>query len=410
MENSWIYVDNADICNDIAKEAYKEGKVGIDLESNSIFVYHEKVALLQLFVNNRVYLIDTLKINLPPSLKKILEDPAIEKIFQDMQFDRSIFLREFNCTISGVFDISIADKLLEGTSQSSSMEKLVLRYLKKEIKFSKKQQKSNWATRPLTTKQLDYASNDVKYILDIADTQKTLLSTDYRLEFLRYYFTQIPVILKERYYNENYVYTLKKKFKIYDQEVLFRLNALLIFIDEKSEFLDKPTHWLLPDSKAVEIARQNPQNFHEFKKLFNPSDRLYEIRQIIERDVFDQLSEYKLIDDELQGNLSTKRWLYITNELKENSTKFNPDNIQKLRTWRRDVANELNLIPEMLMDKSNFSYYSVNLEKLDEIINFPGIPAPFHSFLLQDLSKFLKSGISEISYEGFVHLWQSLVK
>ncbi len=396
-DNSKVITD-IDNCNFILKEALKSKIVGIDLETNSMHVYTESISIIQICVNDNTYIIDVLEIGLPDPIRKIFENESIEKVFQDLQYDLVMLKKEFNCEVLNKFDISLADKLIQETNQSSNMQKLMKFYLSKEVKFSKKQQKSNWLIRPLSRMQIDYAIKDVKYLIKIRNIQCEILEGDHRLELMRYFMDNMQVVVKERYYNNNYVYRIKKQYNITNKDELSRINSLLLTLDELAEKMNKPPHWLFPDHNIVNIARQNPQTFGQFKKLFHIRDRLQNTRKSIERAMFDALQNYEDISFEKRENKSTKRWSYIEDDMHK-TDKYHPDIVLKIKEWRSKVAKNLKIIPGMVLDKKMISYLSTNIDKLDDEMKLPGIPSEFQKIVINDLMQYILLGNTTLTID-----------
>ncbi|MCE7737549.1 MAG: ribonuclease D [Candidatus Heimdallarchaeota archaeon] len=388
-------------CKTILERAMYHKIVSVDIESNSMYVYHERIALIQLHIDNQTYLIDTIVLGLPEELIEILGSDMILKVFQDMNYDQSILLKEYNCEVNNVFDISIADKIIQETDQSSSMEKLIFRYLHKEMKFSKKQQKSNWGLRPLNAKQLEYAANDVRFLEKIMYEMDKILEKDYRKKFFIVYMRYLKPVYRERIYNSKYVYKLQKKYGIEDLEVLSRLHHLLIALDKAAEKINKPPHWLLPDATLFNIALSNPQNLGVFIDLSRKTDGLQADREIISENVFMVLNNKQLIEPNSNRGQSIKRWEYLGDN--NHNSKYHPENVIKIKNWRSMVAKKLKILRGMVLDKRPIASYSVEIADLEKNIIFPGIPTNYHQLFLEDLYHFIDSGESMLSVGNFLN-------
>ena len=77
------------------------------------------------------------------------------------------------CKTQNVFDIQIADVLISNQG-INSYAKIVSKFFYIELK--KTETNSNWLKRPLTQEQLDYALEDVDYLIEIYKYQKKILS------------------------------------------------------------------------------------------------------------------------------------------------------------------------------------------------------------------------------------------
>ena len=71
-----------------------------------------------------------------------------------------------------MFDIQIAENILTN-DKSKSYQSLVYKYFK--VKLAKSETHSNWLLRPLSKRQLKYASEDVTYLIEIFEKQSRIL-------------------------------------------------------------------------------------------------------------------------------------------------------------------------------------------------------------------------------------------
>src|SRR5690606_19116179 len=116
--------------------------------------YLDRISLVQISSRSENFLIDPLAIADLSPLAGILEDPGIEKIFHDADFDLRILDRDAGLTVSGLFDSQIAAAFLG--EKGLGLGALVERFL--EIKLPKAYQRADWAERPLTEGMKDYAA------------------------------------------------------------------------------------------------------------------------------------------------------------------------------------------------------------------------------------------------------------
>ena len=74
-------------------------EVAIDTESDSLFVYYEKVCLIQISANGQSYVIDPLETGDLSSLNQIFSDNKILKIFHAAEY---IICTVFRCTANRI--------------------------------------------------------------------------------------------------------------------------------------------------------------------------------------------------------------------------------------------------------------------------------------------------------------------
>ncbi len=137
--------------------------VAIDTEADSLHCYFEKICLIQASTPREHTLIDPLADVPMQPLLDAMNDKRV--VFHGADYDLRMLRRVGTFEPREVFDTMIAARLcgLEGLGLAA----LVERYF--GVKLSKGSQKANWAVRPLSAEMVDYAMNDTRYLLPLAE-------------------------------------------------------------------------------------------------------------------------------------------------------------------------------------------------------------------------------------------------
>jgi ribonuclease D len=154
-------------------------RVGLDTEADSLHCYREKLCLLQISVPSGDYLVDPLANVDLALLSAVLEGKEI--VLQGADFDLRLLRRSLNFRAREVFDTVIAARLLG--IREFSLAALVKRYF--GVELTKGSQKANWARRPLPARMAEYALNDTRYLLPLAEQLELQLRERRRLDWLR---------------------------------------------------------------------------------------------------------------------------------------------------------------------------------------------------------------------------------
>lgn len=146
--------------------------VALDTESNSMFVYQERICLLQMKVGEQIYLIDSLALDpegarvetLAP-LKPLLEHPARTLYLHGGEYDVGVLKRCYGIALAGVWDSQQAASLLgyERTGYGALVEQLC------GVTLAKDHAQYDWGTRPLDPQALQYAMDDVAYLPQLCE-------------------------------------------------------------------------------------------------------------------------------------------------------------------------------------------------------------------------------------------------
>ena len=155
--------------NDQLKNFYlkcqKHKVVAVDTEFYRVNTYYPKFCLLQMANYEETILIDPIDKELDLTLvKKILYSSKILKIFHAAQQDLEIFFNLYGKLPKNIIDTQICISLL-GISNSLGYADSIDYFLNKKI--DKTHQFVDWRKRPLSIKKINYASNDVKYLIQL---------------------------------------------------------------------------------------------------------------------------------------------------------------------------------------------------------------------------------------------------
>lgn len=143
--------------------AQAEGRVVLDLEADSMHRFREKLCLIQYADAEGVEIIDPLAIEDMRPFALWLE--KVQVWMHGADYDMCLLQNTFGLLPELILDTQIAARLL-GFKQFG-LAALVKHFY--GITLSKKNQKADWARRPIPADMLDYAQGDVVYMLEMAD-------------------------------------------------------------------------------------------------------------------------------------------------------------------------------------------------------------------------------------------------
>ena len=166
------FITNKKELNFLDTELSKNKIFALDTEFDWRTTYFPKLSLIQISLDQNLFLIDCLKVNPKIILKKYLENKNILKIFHSVRSDTTVLSKCLGCITNNVFDIQVADKILSNT-EIQAYGKIVKKFF--NISLKKTETNSNWLKRPLSDSQIKYALDDVDYLIEIYGYQKNIL-------------------------------------------------------------------------------------------------------------------------------------------------------------------------------------------------------------------------------------------
>src|SRR4051812_47028438 len=170
------------IVDELAEQARKDGRFGLDTEFVSERRYKPLLCLVQVVVGERIEILDPLGDLDPAPLAEVLADPEVEVVLHAGRQDVALLKRSWNTEMRNIFDTQVAAGFA-GYGAQSGYDSLVRSLLGLSAKGA--EGFSRWDRRPLTADQIEYARADVEHLLPMADALKERLRGSGRLEWAR---------------------------------------------------------------------------------------------------------------------------------------------------------------------------------------------------------------------------------
>ncbi len=120
------------------------------------------LGLLQLYDGQQLVLIDPIEIEDMRPFVRLLENPGVVKVLHSCSEDLEAFLTSFDTLPAPVFDTQFAASMLN-IGATMGYARMVEELL--GVALDKGESRTDWLARPLSTRQLAYAANDVLYLL-----------------------------------------------------------------------------------------------------------------------------------------------------------------------------------------------------------------------------------------------------
>lgn len=155
--------------------------IGVDLESDSMYHFKEKVCLIQIASSQSTAIIDPLQIKNLSLLEPLFSSPDMQKVFHGADYDVRSLYRDFRIAVNNLFDTELACRFL-GFKESGLNAVLKKKY---DIQLDKKNQRKDWSKRPLPEDMVAYAAKDVHYLIPLAESLQQELIEKNRLAWVQ---------------------------------------------------------------------------------------------------------------------------------------------------------------------------------------------------------------------------------
>jgi len=265
-----VYVTDTPSLVDLVQQLRTAPCVAIDTEFMRERTYFARLCLIQLASDDVAAIVDPLAIGDLSPLRELLVDPAVVKIFHAGSQDLEIFYRLFGVATAPVFDSQIA-ATLAGFPQQVGYGALVKEVM--GVTLDKGDTYTDWAKRPLSDTQVEYALNDVRYLTEIRRRLLAEMEREGRIEWLAADFSRLEdpatyeVVPRELWRRVKRVSSLNRRQLAVAREVA-------AWREIEAQRRDVPKRWVVGDESIIEIARRAPKTGEELCAIRGVADKV----------------------------------------------------------------------------------------------------------------------------------------
>ena len=246
--------DFAAVCDEIRSA----GIVAMDTEFVSEGSYRPELCLLQLAVPGREVVVDPLAVPDLSDWWQIMADDEVTVVAHAARQEARFCLDFVSRRPGRLWDVQIAEGM-RTRSYPLNHERLVARVLGKKVPGT--QSRTDWRRRPLSDRQVEYARDDVRFLLAIHQRQEQALSALGRREWAEAEFERmIDEVEAER--GEESWRRLSGVNRL-DRTGLAVARAVFLWRDRCGEELNQPVRRVLRDDLLIDLAKRNPKTTEE---------------------------------------------------------------------------------------------------------------------------------------------------
>jgi ribonuclease D len=240
----------AALTTDLARLA----RVGLDTEFLRERTYRAQLCLVQVATGAEAVCIDPLALPDLASLASVLRQESVLKVMHASRQDLEVLLPVAGLT-RPVFDTQIAASLIGLPAQVGYAE-AVWRLLGQRL--DKSHTRTDWTRRPLSAEQIEYALDDVRYLLPLAARLQEELARLGRLEWLA---EELATLADERTLTvaAEDAWLRVKGLRPLDPARERLARALAAWRERAAIEHNRPRGWILDDALLREIVMQVPR-------------------------------------------------------------------------------------------------------------------------------------------------------
>ena len=327
-----IYLDRSSDVDSFLGGIGDVQRIALDTEGASFHRFVDRIYLLQLSTRDQTAIIDPVPIGRPAGLGRLLEDPKVEVVFHDADYDLRLLWQDYGWHIRNIFDTRVAAQLLG--LRAFGLAALLERYF--GVKLDKKFQRADWSMRPLTPGMLEYAAQDTIHLLELRDRMEHDLDQAGRLDWAREEFALLEGTRWPEEDPANAFLRLKGARDLTRRELAV-LRELVPWRDSIARSLDRATFRVIGNEQLLEIARRQPASRDELAAIKGVPRGLTDARAA---EVLDAVARGRAVpESQLPRFPKAPRW--------DRDSEFDA-RVSALKTVRDAAASRLDLDPGVL--------------------------------------------------------------
>jgi ribonuclease D len=311
--------------------------LAVDTEAAGYHRFFDRLSLVQVSSRDEHFLIDPFTAgNLDP-LADLLEDPAVETVFHDADYDLRILDRDAGLGVSGLFDTQIAASFLG--ERQLGLGNIVEKYL--GLKLPKEFQRADWAERPLSEGMKQYAATDTAHLPALRDHLREALEERGRLAWAEEEFRRREGTRFVEPAETGEAFLKMKGARDLSPRGLAILRELYEWRDGVARDRDQATFRILNNQALLEMSAAPPQDARALRDVNGISDGLAQRRG---RDILAAVQRGLAVPDDQLPRFPRGQRFERDVELEER--------VERLKQARNRRAEELDMDGGFLMGRA----------------------------------------------------------
>lgn len=353
-----VYIDSNDSADRFLSEIGDAREIAVDTEGASFHRFVDRIYLIQLSTRTTSAIIDPLAVTKLDLLGRLLENPAVEVVFHDADYDLRLLHQDYGWHPTNIFDTRITSQLIG--LKSFGLAALLDQYF--GVKLDKQHQRADWSMRPLTEGMLAYAAQDTAHLLALKDKLEAELKKLGRLDWAREEFARLEGTRWQEEGEAESFFRVKGARDLTRRELAL-LRELVIWRDEVAAELDRATFRVVGNEVLLSIARTQPQSASDLGAIKGMP------RGILERRGQDVLAAVRrgmsVPEDQLPKFPRAQRW---------DKDPGLDSRVALLKNARDAAAARLSLDPGVLCSRDRLEAIArKNPASTQEMIEVPGV-------------------------------------
>lgn len=258
-----MYISTYEELSAFCERAARFNAIAVDTEFLRERTYHPRLCLVQVATPDECVVIDVIAIeNLAP-LAILMRDEGTVKVFHACSQDMEVLNYTLGALPAPIFDTQIAAAFL-GERMQTSYNGMVHAFC--GVTLPKSESLTDWSRRPLTPEQIEYALDDVRYLIKAYDVIMERLDESGRASWV---LDEIKPLTDRSHYvvDRRVAFKRVKRVNSLTRRQLAVARELAAWREARAEYFNIPRKWLMSDEVLIALSKRPPHDAASLRRV-----------------------------------------------------------------------------------------------------------------------------------------------
>lgn len=258
-----MYISTYEELSAFCERAARFNAIAVDTEFLRERTYHPRLCLVQVATPDECVVIDVIAIDNLAPLAILMRDEGTVKVFHACSQDMEVLNYTLGALPAPIFDTQIAVAFL-GERMQTSYNGMVHAFC--GVTLPKSESLTDWSRRPLTPEQIEYALDDVRYLIKAYDVIMERLDESGRASWV---LDEIRPLTDRSHYvvDRRVAFKRVKRVNSLTRRQLAVARELAAWREARAEYSNIPRKWLMSDEVLIALSKRPPHDAASLRRV-----------------------------------------------------------------------------------------------------------------------------------------------
>ena len=258
-----MYISTYEELSAFCERAARFDAIAVDTEFLRERTYHPRLCLVQVATPDECVVIDVIAIDNLAPLAILMRDEGTVKVFHACSQDMEVLNYTLGALPAPIFDTQIAAAFL-GERMQTSYNGMVHAFC--GVTLPKSESLTDWSRRPLTPEQIEYALDDVRYLIKAYDVIMERLDKSGRASWV---LDEIKPLTDRSHYvvDRRVAFKRVKRVNSLTRRQLAVARELAAWREARAEYSNIPRKWLMSDEVLIALSKRPPHDAASLRRV-----------------------------------------------------------------------------------------------------------------------------------------------